>query len=641
MKRLVHSSVVLVLLTLTLNLLPEHTLRLGVSAKESWTSVRSKHFLLVGNASERDIRKVATKLEQFRDVFARLFPKANLNSPVPITVIVFKNRGSYLPFMPAYQGKVKEVAGYFQAGEDVSYITLTAEMNRENPYSTIFHEYVHALTNDNTSQAPPWFSEGLAEFYSAFEITDGDKKVMVGKPISHHVYLLRENKFLPLPKLFGVDHGSPDYNERDKKGVFYAQSWALVHYLILGNNSQRKPQFIKYLDLLLNKDKPVDESFREAFQTDYATIEKELKNYIGRNTYPVQIFTYNEKLEFDASMQSTQISEAEWNYYLGDLLLHLNRTDSEQYLEKAIKLDPNLAVAHASLGMVQMRASRFAEAKQSLQRALSNGSQNHIVHYYYAFILSREGMDANNMITGYYPEAARTMREHLKKAIELAPGFPESYKLLAFINMVSGEGLDESVDLLRKAMALSPGRQEFSFMLAQTYLRQQKYDEARKLAEALARNASEPQLRARAESLLKRVVEITERLARFKTEVAEANKREAENIEVITKDDAAPPRPILRRQFDGEKVRGMLTEMVCSAKGMTLIVNAGDRIFKFHTASPERVQFLTFTPDVTGAIECGKVKPAKSVLVTYRAPTGAKPQFDGEPIAVEFEKRED
>jgi tetratricopeptide (TPR) repeat protein len=642
MKRFVHSSVVLVLLTLTLNLLPEHSLRLGASAKETWTSVRSKHFLLVGNASERDIRKVATKLEQFRDVFARLFPKANLNSPVPITVLVFKNRGSYLPFMPAYQGKVNEVAGYFQAGEDVSYITLTAEMNRENPYSTIFHEYVHALTNDNTSQAPPWFSEGLAEFYSAFEITDGDKKVMVGKPISHHVYLLRENKFLPLPKLFAVDHGSPDYNERDKKGVFYAQSWALVHYLLLGNNGQRKPQFIKYLDLLLNKDKPVDESFREAFQTDYATIEKELKNYIGRNTYPVQIFTYNEKLEFDASMQSTQISEAEWNYYLGDLLFHLNRTDSEQYLQKAIKLDPNLAVAHASLGMVQMRASRFAEAKQSLQRALSNGSQNHIVHYYYAFILSREGMDANNMITGYYPEAARTMREHLKKAIELAPGFPGSYKLLAFINLVSGEGLDESVDLLRKAIALSPGRQEFSFMLAQTYLRQQKYDEARKLAEALARNASEPQLRAQAESLRKRVVEISEQLARFKTEVAEANKREAENIEVITKDaaqdDAAPPRPILRRQFDGEKVRGMLTEMVCSAKGMTLIVNAGDRIFKFHTASPERLQFLTFTPDVTGAIECGKVKPAKPVLVTYRAPTGAKSQFDGEPIAVEFEK---
>jgi tetratricopeptide (TPR) repeat protein len=640
MKRFVHASVFFTLLTLTLNLSPDHSSWSVVSAKESWTSVRSKHFLLVGNASERDIRKVATKLEQFRDVFARLFPKANLNSPVPITVIVFKNRGSYLPFMPVYQGKVSEVAGYFQAGEDVSYITLTAEMNQENPYSTIFHEYVHALTNDNTSQAPPWFSEGLAEFYSAFEITDGDKKVMVGKPISHHVYLLRENKFLPLPKLFAVDHGSPDYNERDKKGVFYAQSWALVHYLILGNDGQRKPQFIKYLDLLLNKDKSVDESFREAFQTDYATIEKELKNYIGRNTYPTQIFTYNQKLEFDSTMQSAQISEAEWNYYLGDLVLHLNRTDSEEYLKKAVNLDPNLAVAHASLGMVQMRANRFAEAKQSLQRALSNGSQNHIVNYYYAFILSREGMDANNMVMGYPPEASQTMREHLKKAIELAPGFPESYKLLAFINLVSGEGLDESVDLLRKAIALSPGRQEFSFMLAQTYLRQQKYDEARKLAEALARNASEPRIRAQAESLLKRVVEITEQLARFQAKAAEANNRE-----VITKgdpQDGAAKRPLLlRRHFDGEKVRGLLTEMTCSDKSMTIIVKAGDRIFKLHTTSPDRVQFITFTPDVRGAIECGKVKPAKPVLVTYRTSTDAKSPFDGEPIAVEFEKGEE
>jgi tetratricopeptide (TPR) repeat protein len=640
MKRLVLSSVVLILLTLTLNLLPEHSLRSGASAKERWTSVRSKHFLLAGNASERDIRKVGTKLEQFRDVFARLFPKANLNSPIPITVIVFKNRASYLPFMPVYQGKVSEVAGYFQSGQDISYITLTAEMNGENPYGTIFHEYVHALTNDNTSQAPPWFSEGLAEFYSSFEITGGDKKVWVGKPISHHVHLLRENKFLPLPKLLAVDHGSPDYNERDKKGVFYAQSWALVHYLILGNNGQRKPQFIKYLDLLLNKDKSVDESFREAFQTDYATIEKELKNYIGRSTYPVQIFTYDQKLEFDASMQSAQISEAEWNYYLGDLLLHLNRTDSEQYLQKAIKFDPNLAVAHASLGMAQMRANRFTESKQSLQRALSNGSQNHIVHYYYAFILSREGMDANNMITGYLPEAAQTMRAHLKKAIELAPGFPESYNLLAFINLVSGEGLDESVDLLRKAIALSPGRQEFSFLLAQIYMRQQKYDDARKLAEALARNASEPQLRAQAESLLKRVDQITEQLARFKTEAAEVNNRQ-----VIGKDDpqdvATKPRLLRRRNFDGEKVRGMLIELACSDKGMTIIVKAGDRIFKLHTTSPERVQFLTFTPDVTKAIDCGKVNPAKPVLVTYRASTDASSPFDGEPIAVEFEKREE
>jgi predicted Zn-dependent protease len=92
-------------------------------------------------------------------------------------------------------------------------------------------------------------------------------------------------------------------------------------------------------------------------------------------------------------MESAPITEAEWNYHLGDLALHINRQDCEQYLKKAIRLDPNLAAAHASLGIAQMRGQRLADAKQSLERAVATGSQNHMVHYYYAFALSREGIE--------------------------------------------------------------------------------------------------------------------------------------------------------------------------------------------------------------------------------------------------------
>ena len=53
------------------------------SAKETWTRVRSKNFLLVGNAAERDIRKVAVRLEQFRDVLTKLLTKSRFDSPVP------------------------------------------------------------------------------------------------------------------------------------------------------------------------------------------------------------------------------------------------------------------------------------------------------------------------------------------------------------------------------------------------------------------------------------------------------------------------------------------------------------------------------------------------------------------------------
>src|SRR5690349_4166964 len=67
-------------------------------AKDNWISVRTRNFLLVSNAGEKDVRQVATKLEQFRDVFTRLFAGAKFNNPVPTTVIVFKSFNSYKPF---------------------------------------------------------------------------------------------------------------------------------------------------------------------------------------------------------------------------------------------------------------------------------------------------------------------------------------------------------------------------------------------------------------------------------------------------------------------------------------------------------------------------------------------------------------
>lgn len=603
-----------------------------VAAKETWTSVRSKNFFLVGDASEKNIRKVAVKLEQFREVFSRLFPQTNLNSPVPIRVIVFKDRRSYQPFMPLYQGQVSEVAGYFQSGSDVHYITLSAALGQESLFDAIFHEYVHALTNDNWSRVPAWFNEGLAEFYSAFKVTDGDRKVWMGSPIPRHIRLLRENQFLPLPKLFAVDHDSPDYNEKEKKSVFYAQSWALVHYLLLGDNARRQPQFTQYLNLL-SKGVSVDESFKQMFETDYATMETELKNYISRSAYPVNIFTFDQKLRFDATLETARISEAEWNYYLGDLMLHLRRAECEQYLKKAIQLDPNLAIAHASLGMAQMKGRRFAEAKKSLERAVAMESQNHLIHYYYAYVLSREAMDESNFVSGYKPEVTQKMREHLKKAMAIAPNFPESYNLLAFVNLVANEELDESANLLRRAIALLPNRQDFAFALAQVQSRQKKYDEARKLVEGVITQSSNPQLRQRAQSLLDSINAGAERL---KAEAEAAKARESAQTAEQTGEDKS--RITLRRNFDGERMQGLLTEVQCGEGEITIVVKDGARAFRFKSTTPERVYFITYTREVSRSITCGKLNPAKPVVVTYRSSTDARSRFDGEPVAVEFVK---
>jgi hypothetical protein len=146
----------------------------SVQGKDNWTRVNSKHFTLIGNAGEKEMRQVATRLEQFRDVFRRLFSNAKFDTPVPTTVIVFKSMGSYKPFNPGNN------AGYFQPGEDVIYITLTTDAT-QNPFSVIYHEYVHLLVENTTATCRP-VNEALVEYYSTFSIEE-DRKVHLGELI--------------------------------------------------------------------------------------------------------------------------------------------------------------------------------------------------------------------------------------------------------------------------------------------------------------------------------------------------------------------------------------------------------------------------------------------------------------------------
>jgi hypothetical protein len=642
------------------------------TAKETWLSVRSKHFLLVGNAGEKDIRKVGMRLEQFRDVFSRIFTRSKANSAIPITVIVFKNDGAFKPFKPLYQGKPAAISGYFQSGEDINYILLTSEFRDANPYAVIFHEYVHALTSDNSRPLPPWLSEGIAEYYSSFEVEGNNKKVWLGKVIANHVLYLREQQLLPLQRLFAVDHGSLEYNERDRKGVFYAQSWALVHYLLLGNDGKRRPQLIQFINALAGG-APIDDSFKQIFQADYAALEKELKDYIGRNSYPVQTVTFNEKLSLDADMQTTSLSEAETQYYLGDALCRIQRHDEgEEYLKRAIALDPKLAPAFASLGISNLRRKQYAESRQYLEQAVAANSQNHLAHYYYAYTLYREIFGEGQLVTSLPKDKVALIKAALDSSIQLAPDFPEPYNLLGFIHLATGENLDAGVNAVKKAMAIAPGREDYALTLAQLYMRQERLAEARLVVEPLARGAVRPEIRSRAASLLETIANIEEFKARShasteKTEQPKAQtktspraqRRSGRRGETVapapsarSEEKTSTPAPSagnsgpsapatpgmgLRLSFEGEKVEGLLTRADCN-KGLTLTIKSGVKTVKLHAPAMESVKFISYIPGGAGEITCGLINPAKQVVVTYRASTNAKSPFIGEPIAVEFVK---
>lgn len=634
----------------------------AAAAKDTWTSVRSQNFYLVGNASEKEIRQVATRLEQFRHIFTQLFTKATFNTPVPTTVVVFKNDGAYKPFMPVADGKTVMVGGYFQPGEDVNYITLTPDRGdaAQNPYGTIYHEYTHLLVNNSAGagEAAAWFNEGLAEYYSTFFIEE-DRKVHLGRFVDYHVRLLREQRLIPLSQLFAVTHYSLERNKHDMRSLFYAESWALIHYLILGNEGKRLPQLGEFL-ALTKKGVPPEEAFRRAFQIEAAAMEKELQKYVQSNSFMSRIVTFPSKLEFDSQMTAAPLTEAQAEGYLGDLLVHINRADEGAVrLQHALDLDPTNVTARAALGMARLRQKRNAEAIVHLREAAAAGATNYLAHYYLAYALSRAGMgEGGFMPGGYPPEMATEMRTALRKAISLRPDFPESYHLLAWINLVSGDNPAEGVQLIRQALALAPGNQHYALILAQLYLRQEKFEEARRTAEILSRDGSDPSLRATAQSVLASINNYEQQVKQYKAAKEEYERGEPRLV-VRDKDEEKESDPAsgpsksddervaeafaqaindaLRKPQEGEtRLSAVLTRIECGPKGLVFVLKAGDRTLRLTAAGFGGLHLVNFNQEADGQMTCGARKTETPSVVTFRPAADARAKTDGALVALEF-----
>ena len=618
-------------------------------AKDEWVKVRSKNFQLVGNAAEKDIRAAAVKLEQFRETFRQIFTKVKHDSPVPVNVVVFKNDKSFRDFKPVGDdGKRADwVAGYFQSGEAANYIVLSTEGAKDFTYRIIFHEYTHFLVNNHIGRGnvPPWFNEGLAEYYETFKI-ENDQKVTLGGLNNEHLLLLQQNKLIPFETFFNVDNYSLQRQGHKSAGLFYAQAWALMHYLMQSGDGARTPQLNKFTNLVLNGKTP-NEAFTEAFQTDYATMERELKKYVEQKSFRVSLATFKNKLTFDSEMQSAPIAESEAKAVLGDLLYHSNRlSEAAAMLSEALKLDAGSSPANTSLGLVKMRQDKFEEAETYLEKAVSLDDKNYLSHYYYAYVLSRRGMTDFGFVSGYNFEQADKMRESLKKSIRLNPNFPESYNLYAFVSFVRNEAIDEAIAYLDKAIKLAPGNQWYQMRGAELQMRKENFTDARQIAQKVFETAPDDALRVYAKNALNLINSYQAQLESIKN----YNNRPRQPIvtdQPLTEEEIARlneqamlegiNQTLRKLKADEKRNLGYLTNIECGAKGIEYSVKIDNKILKFSSENFDSLLLMSFDGNLSNdEFGCGTLKKEMFAVVTYRPLTNAKAKSAGEIVAIEF-----
>ena len=605
-------------------------------AKDKWINLTSKNFNIISNAEDGGTRKLAMKLEQFHFVFSKIF-NLPLERPIKTTVMVFKNESSFDQYKPLNNGKPANVAGYFQGGEDENLIVMDISANQERPMSVIYHEYSHLLTSNTPHDWPLWLKEGLAELYSSFEVFNGIP--LLGAPISRHVGLLRQKTLIPLKDLLNVGRGSSLYNERDRQGIFYAESWALCHYMMIGDSNAREAQMVEYTTLI-NQGVDGEQAFAQVFKSSTEQVEKLLKNYVGRNTYTANTYKLP-SIEGEKELSVNPMSEAEVQYYLGNVLARTNRIDeAEVLLKRAVEMDPQLAGPYEGLGFVAIRRNRFAEALEHFKQAVNRGSKNHLAHYYYAEMMLRQ------VIGSVRPPLSRQMAEALQTSIKLMPGFAFAHFALANLAVMTGENLKEGIEAATTAIKLEPQNKRFALALAQLQMQTQDYMDAKKTLVPLLSAGVDPKLKETAESTMKAIESLT-RPARIEqnsepAKTAADSKPNNEPKEKVfdllpnqpERGSAPVSQPTLKLEGT-QTTRGVLIAIECRAGKWTLVVKAAENRLRFMVSNKEQLDFFSQDPSFGGAVRCG---PINRNAFIYFKPLQGKTNLAGDAVAVEFTK---
>jgi len=474
-----------------------------------WFEARTANFHTYSCGPIQEVAKLAARLEQFREAYSLLAGAQAVASP-PTVVMAFPNHRALEPFLPLYQGKPANLAAFFSRNSDENLIVLYLSGAGAGSLELIFHEYTHLLLRHNERIWPLWLTEGMAEVYETFEVS-GSHTVRIGKPLEPHLRFLTGKSLMPLRGMFAVTRESPEYNERERQGIFYAQSWLLTHYLMIGGNAAQRARFGQ-LTAQLRRGQTPEQAFTNAFQTTLPAMEAQLRRYLERGKFESLALELSGDVLAPRAMATRSIGPVEVYFRLGDVLLRVGRPDAaESYFVQGQKLAPKSPLPFEGLGLVAAERGKAAEAVRYLGEALQHGSISFLAHYTYAREKYELTADSAKRHARIGKEAAAEIQGELEKSLSLMPNFGPAHHLLGFFTMVQGENLAAAEQHLQRAIQLEPENQSYLFSLAQAQLRREGPEAACRTLETLRLPYVDAKLRAHAEQMIKEIARETER----------------------------------------------------------------------------------------------------------------------------------
>jgi hypothetical protein len=595
-----------------------------------WVRVETPNFVVFGEVGEKRTRDVASEFERFREALSRVLSGAATKAPVPTTVVVFDNAKSFAPYRPLYNGKPVELAGQFSSDRDINRVTLALD-DREQGLRTIFHEYVHLVVSNVTNGMPIWLNEGLAEYYSTFLVSEDGKMATLGALIGSHLALLNHEHLLPLQDLLALTHDSPLYNEGKRRGMVYAESWVLVHFLL--SDPSRSKALAEYTRIT-GAGAPAAAAWQQVFGA-YDPLP-DLKRYAEQAAFRGNRYHFNEGIETIKS-EAVRLTDAEIEATLGDELIGVRRQgDGEAHLEKAAGMQPPSSRAKALLGLLRVNDGKYEEARTLLLDAASDRSDWLTQYYVAAGLGNMIQLDRDDAALATVDVATQAMGA----VLAVRPDLPHVLALQGLVAVATQKNVDAATLAVKRARTLAPGREDYAFLEATLHMMRSDYRNAREILAPMMSGRYPETVRDRARRLMGEAVTLEqhdrEYLERSNAPASPPDAVDAPGAPPAAADEPAM-RPVFRVIESGEhRAEGMLERIVCGPRGSTLELRSEGALLKFDVPRLDAVDFISYRPSLKGAVQCGTRTPADHVYVTWREASGLPDDVKGRTVAVEF-----
>ncbi|MGO8795642.1 MAG: hypothetical protein ACLQLC_12535 [Candidatus Sulfotelmatobacter sp.] len=445
----------------------------AIAHQKPWIEVRSPHFRVLTNGRVNDARHLAKEFEQMRYVLADRYPQFRLEGGAPLTILAALDESTAKSLEPIlWNSKQVKPAGIFHHGWEKEYALVRLDtLGGEGGTEIVYHEYTHTVFRLNFQYLPVWLDEGLANFYGYTRFQD--HKIYVGALPPR--YGMPGTSLIPVETLINVSQSSNYYRDESKVYQFYAESWALVHYLIFGPGMERGKRLNQFT-ALLQQGMDQGQAFQQVFGNPN-DVDHALAVYLSKPALQNAILpdpTQIDEKAFASRTMSAAETEAELASY------HIWTRDFEgakSLIKQALKDDPKLGLAHEIAGFLDFSEGKDGEALKEFTEASAVDGKLPLALFAKTMLSPMAASDA--------AADEDAFRDALLRVVELNPQFAPAYVQLARLALRQND-LETAFGLSRRAEQLEPSLAGYHIQSGEILLRMGKGAEAATFAKFVA-----------------------------------------------------------------------------------------------------------------------------------------------------------